>query len=265
MMNKSLSALVASVAMQCAAPVVHADTFVLVHGAFQSASAWGAVAEELRAAGHSVAAVDLPGRNAEGTEAAGIALQDYIDTTLAAVEAAGEQVILVGHSFGGMTISGVAEAAPDLVDLLIYVAAYLPQSGETMEALALSDHDNGFSEQTFVIAPDYSHATILAADQVRVFAQDADETQAAELRASMIREPLAPIATPISLTEERFGTVDIAYIRTLADQTVSTALQTMMIDRAGVEWVRDLDTGHAPYLTQPAALAAMLIDLADRQ
>jgi len=238
-----------------------ADTYVLVHGAFQDASGWAPVADILMAEGHSVVALDLPGRDAEGAAAQAVSLQDYIDATVAVVEAADEPVILVGHSFAGITISGVAEAIPEKIERLVYVAAYVPLSGESMETLALSDSDNHFEETTFVIASDYSYATLLPDHQVRVFAQDASGAQADRLQASMIREPLAPIATPVTLSDARFGTVELAYIRTLEDRTVSTPLQTMMIERAGIEVVRDIQSGHAPYLTQPDALAALLLAL----
>lgn len=242
-----------------------ADTFVLVHGAFQSAAVWGEVAQHLRSEGHEVALVELPGRDAQGEAARAVTLQDYIDTTRAAVAAAAEPVILVGHSFAGITISGVAEVAPDEVELLVYVAAYLPQSGESMQTLALSDGDNAFTEATFVIAPDHSHATILEADRVRVFAADATPAQVDALQASMIREPLGPIATPVTLTEDRFGSVPAAYVRTLEDGTLSPQLQTRMIERAGLERVQDIDSGHVPYLTRPEELARLLVDLAEGQ
>ncbi|MEM9393220.1 MAG: alpha/beta fold hydrolase [Pseudomonadota bacterium] len=258
---KRLSVKLAAAAFALLPLASHADTYVLVHGAFQDASGWAQVADALRSEGHTVTAIDLPGRDAEGAAAQAITLQDHIDATVAAVGAADEPVILVGHSFGGMIISGAAEAAPDRIERLVYLAAYVPQSGESMEKLALSDKDNSFQETTFVIAKDYSHATLLPEHQVQVFAQDATDDQAATLQASMIREPLAPMATPVVLTDESFGSVKKAYVRTLDDRTVSTPLQNMMIDRAGISVVRDIQSGHAPYLTQPEALAAALLDL----
>jgi len=259
-MNKLVSTLAAAAFMSLPA-ATQAETYVLFHGAFQSASGWAPVADRLKSEGHAVIAVDLPGRDAEGAAAQAVSLEDYIDVTVAAVEAADEPVILVGHSFGGMTISAAAERVPDQIERLVYLAAYVPLSGESMETLALSDKDNHFEETTFVIAKDYSHATLLPAHQVKVFAQGATSEEAAQLQAPMIREPLGPIATPVSLTDDRFGTVDKAFIRTLDDRTVSTPLQTMMIERAGIETVKDLPGGHAPYLTQPEALAALLLDL----
>ncbi len=258
---KTLPSIALAASLVLAPSTVWAETFVLVHGAFQDASGWQSVSDILEDQGHTVVAVNLPGRDAEGAAAQSATLQAYIDSAAAAVDALDEPAILIGHSFGGMTISGVAEVIPDQIEMLVYLAAYVPESGESMEQLALSDHDNRFEQDTFVIAADYSHATLLTDHQVRVFAQDATAEQAVLLQASMIREPLAPIATPVTLTAENFGSVDKAYIRTLDDGTVSTPLQTMMIERAGISQVRDIDSGHVPYLTQPEALADAILDL----
>ncbi len=218
--------------------------------------------EKLEGIGHTAIAVDLPGRDAQGDAAKAITLEAYIDTVAQVIEASNEPVTLVGHSFGGMTISGVAERMPNEFDKLIYVAAYVPLSGESMETLALSDADNRFNVETFVISKDYAHAEILESDQIRVFAQDAEGEEIERLKASIVREPLAPIGTPLSLIKERFGGVAKAYVRTTDDGTVSASLQTMMLERAGITQIVDIDSGHAVYLTEPDALAAALDALA---
>ncbi|MEM1274465.1 MAG: alpha/beta fold hydrolase [Pseudomonadota bacterium] len=256
-----LKAVLFAVALTLSPVWSEADTYVLVHGAFQDATIWFLVAERLEAAGHDVVTVDLPGRDATGA-AAEVSLDAYIGAVGAVVQAQETPVILVGHSFGGMTITGVADRHPDNIAKLIFVAAYVPVTGESMEDLALSDSDNAFTQETFVIADDYSHASILPEDQVRVFAQDANDAQAAALQASMVREPFAPIGTPLALTGAG-GDVPMAYIRTLADRTVSTPLQTRMIERAAIATVADIDTGHAPYLTQPAVLADLILMVSD--
>lgn len=238
-----------------------ADTFILVHGAFQSAAGWSEVADGLTAQGHTVVAVDLPGRNATGADAQAVTLADHIATVSEAVEAAGEPVILVGHSFGGITISGVAEQMPDAIRRLVYVAAYVPQSGESMQVLAEMDSDNGFTAESFVLAGDYSYATILESDQVRLFAADASAAQQAVLPATMLAEPLGPISTPVELSDAGFGSVDKAFVMTLQDATMSPQMQNMMIERAGITAVSEIDSGHLPYLTQPDAVVAALVSL----
>lgn len=243
------------------AVTAQADTYILVHGAFQSSSDWDAVATTLEAENHSVVAVNLPGRDAEGEAAKEISLQSYVDSVTAALEEADAPVHLVAHSFGGMTISAVADATDTDIATLVYIAAYLPQPGDSMQSLAKTDIDNGFTEKSFVIAPDYSHAEILESDKVRLFAADGTETQQAQLLATMVREPLGPIGTEVALTNGKLSQANIVYIRTLNDQTVSTQMQTRMIERAGVMQVADIESGHSPHLTQPDRLGALIVEL----
>lgn len=239
-----------------------AEHIVIVHGAFQSAADWTGVETALEAQGHDVTLVNLPGRDAEGEAAKAVGLADHVATTLDAIAAVEGPVVLIGHSFGGITISAAAEAAPMDVARLVYVAAYVPESGESMETLALSDHDNSFTEESFVIAPDYSYAEILGRDRAAIFGNEGTEDERAAIVAGLIREPLAPIATPVTLTEDAFGSVPQAYIRTLLDQAVSTPLQTRMIERAGIERVIDINSGHTPQTTQVDALVAAILELA---
>jgi pimeloyl-ACP methyl ester carboxylesterase len=256
-----LKTLTLSAAFGAIGAAAQADTFVIVHGAFQTADSWTAVADALRATGHTAIAVNLPGRDAEGDAAKAVTLAQYAETVEAVVEAQAEPVTLVGHSFGGMTISLVAEAMPDRISKLIYVAAYVPVSGDTMQALAGSDTDNGFTAESFVIAPDYAFATILPADQVRLFINDGTADQQASVTSAMVREPLGPIATPVEVTDAAFGVVAKAYVRTALDATVSPTLQNMMIERAAITDVQTLETGHSPHSSQPEQLAAALIAL----
>ncbi len=237
----------------------NAETFIIVHGAFQNAASWSTVADDLRAKGNTVIAVDLPGRDAEGDAAKAITLKQYIDTVGKVVGEQAGPVVLVAHSFGGITISGVAEAMPEKVKKLVYVAAYVPASGESMEKLAQGDKDNGFTEKSFVLAPDYSYASILEEDRARLFANDGSPDQQKAVSASMIREPLGPIATPIEVSAEKFGAVAKAYVRTTMDATVSPAIQKMMIERASIKNVADIETGHSPQSTQPVKLAETII------
>ena len=241
------------------------QNYLLVHGAFQDSSIWETVQKELVDAGKNVVVVDLPGRNASGEAAKGVTLDDYVKTVSNAVLALNEPVILVGHSFAGMTITAVADQLPDNVDQVVYLAAYVPKSGESMEKLAVADKDNQFTQETFVVSSDYSYASILQEDQVRVFAQDANEQQAQKLKASMIREPLGPIGTPLEFSGDGLSSVKKVFIRTLSDGTVSTALQTRMIERAAIKSVYDIPSGHAPYLTQPEILSDLLLQLSGEQ
>ena len=103
-------------------------TFALVHGAWFGGWCWTPLAAELRKMGHTVVAPDLPIEDPE----AGIA--EYAAVIEAALDSAGspagDDVILVGHSLGGLTIPVVAEHRP--VAGLIFLCAFLPDPGQPM-------------------------------------------------------------------------------------------------------------------------------------
>lgn len=255
-----LRTLLATTLLGSASPAL-AETFVIVHGAFQTAVAWEPVADALRAEGDEVVLVNLPGRDGEGGDPHALTLEAYRDATLAAMGEA-DDIVLVGHSFGGFTISAVAEAAPEQVRKLIFVAAYVPESGESMQSLAETDENTKFTGENFVVAPDYSTAEVLARDRTLLFANDVEGEAAQAIAGALVREPLAPLAEPIMLTEARFGRVPKAYVLTLRDNAVSPALQARMVERAAIAEVTRIDTGHAPMATAPDELARLLRDLA---
>lgn len=238
-----------------------AETFVIVHGAWQDARAWSGVVKQLEGNGHKAVAVNLPGRDiAAGARQP--SLEDYKQTVLAAIRAAGAPVTLVGHSFGGITISNVAEVAPETSKTLVYVAAFLPVSGESLQAISATDSDSRITPENFVMAPDWTYAEVLERDRQLIFANDAPPELWREITSAMLREPLAPMAEQVTLTPERFGKVRKAYIKTLHDNAVSPALQDRMLARTPVAKVLAIESGHAPSLTQPGALARLLVEAA---
>lgn len=239
----------------------YAETFVIVHGAFQTSESWTQVAEALRSKGHKVVPVNLPGRNAQGAAAKAISISQYVDVVSVAIKSQTERVTLVGHSFGGITISLVGAAIPAQVKKLVYIAAYVPVSGESMQSLAAGDKTNGFTQKSFVVSPDYTFATILEEDRARLFVNDGGTELQKNAALSMVREPLGPMGTLIEIAPEKLGALEKVYIRTTMDKTVSPPTQLMMIRRAGIKNIVDIETGHSPQLTKPSALAALIIEV----
>lgn len=93
-------------------------TYVLVPGFWLGGWAWDDVAAELRAAGHEVHAVTLTGL--DGEQRPGIGLATHVDDVIAAVGDRGD-VILVGHSGGGMPVTVAADRIPDRLAKVVYV------------------------------------------------------------------------------------------------------------------------------------------------
>src|SRR5579871_4034528 len=165
---KALIPLITS--LVCVLTPAAGKTFVLVHGAFEDGSVWTDVKKQLEKNGDQVIVVDLPGRPSHPAGPEGISAEKYRDTI---VEAIGErnQVVLVGHSFGGIQISNVAEAIPDRIHALVYVAAYLPKDGESLQGLSAAD-TNSHVGASFVVSPDYKSASIKESERVNLFCAD---------------------------------------------------------------------------------------------
>jgi pimeloyl-ACP methyl ester carboxylesterase len=112
-------------------------TFVLVHGAWHGGWCYRDTAAALRAAGHTVFTPTHTGvgeRFHQSSEA--ITLETHIRDVCGVIEF--EQlsdVVLCGHSYGGMVITGVADRVPDKIKALVYLDAFVPQHGDSLISL----------------------------------------------------------------------------------------------------------------------------------
>jgi len=106
---------------------------ILVHGAWHGAWCWRKLLPGLWAAGHRVFAVDLTGLGARRhLFRPDIGLADHVADVQATLEAEElEHAVLVGHSYGGMVITGVADRCADRLAALVYLDAVVPESGES--------------------------------------------------------------------------------------------------------------------------------------
>ena len=106
-------------------------TFVLVHGAWQSAATWDGVVPLIEASGCPVITPELSGLEKTGSLTKSVNLSTHIDDVARALERAPGEVILVGHSYAGMIVTGVAEKATN-VARVVYVDAFIPGDGESV-------------------------------------------------------------------------------------------------------------------------------------
>ncbi len=108
-------------------------TFVFVHGAWGGSWGWTNFARLMRSAGHEVFTPSLTGQG-ERTHLGGpnVNLSTHILDVENTIKYEGlTDIALVGHSYGGMVVTGVADRVPEVIRQLIYVDAFLPQDGES--------------------------------------------------------------------------------------------------------------------------------------
>ncbi len=244
--------------------LAEAKTAVLVHGSWMSAAVWDKTAAFLKKDGYEVLAVTLPAHGEDATPAEKASLKGYVDAVIAAI---GERrdVLLVGHSFGGIVISAAAEAVPDKIARLVYVAGYVPKTGES--AYSLSQQDKASLVGTYWRQADpaaYSPASIAPEGIVETFCADCAAAEAAALVAQHRAEPVPPLATPVELSAAAFGKVPKAYVVTTMDRTISPDLQKTMLAGAGITDTVELSSSHSPMLSMPDKLAAALIKLGSK-
>jgi alpha-beta hydrolase superfamily lysophospholipase len=117
------------------------QTFVLVHGAWQGGWCWREVACALRARGARVFTPTMTGMGERRhLRAAFTGLATYIDDVCGVIEYAQlSDVVLVGHSFGGMCITGVADRMPDRIRRLVYLDACVPKDGQSLVTQSIAN------------------------------------------------------------------------------------------------------------------------------
>lgn len=235
------------------------STYVLVHGSWHGAWNWHKIVPRLEAAGHRAVAIDLPAHGRDRRPIGSVTLQDCVDATCDAIDAQPEPVVLVGHSRSGIVISQAAEARPDRIRRLVYVAAFLVPNGQTMLSYALRDRESLILRNVTVNNAEGSHMLNESAYRLALYA-DCSDDDVALCTALLAPEPNEPGTTPLRLTQERFGRIPRTYIECLQDRAVSLRLQREMHSAISCD-VISMDTGHTPLLSAPDELARHLAAL----
>lgn len=232
---------------------------VLVHGAWMDASAWYKVKSQLENKGYEVITLDLPGHGADTTAYQNITLDSYVNAVKHAIGDT-KNVILVGHSMAGIVISQVAEQIPSQISKLVYVAAYLPQNGETLYGISQQDKDSHVGKYWRQDDPAHYSPAFIAKEGIKeIFAADAPDTDVQNLIAHHKADALGPMTTPISLTSVNFGSVKKVYIHTAKDNAISYALQQIMVGKTPVNATYTLNTSHSPFFCEPQQLADLIV------
>ena len=237
-------------------------TIVLVHGAWHGGWCWRHIVPLLEARGHTVLAPDLPGHGDDPAEPAGQSLDNYAERIGALVRKTGGDVVLVGHSLGGLVISSVAEALPERLRGLVYLTAFLPLDGDSLVRICSVDPGNPLNAAS-LRTPDGKCVTVDPARLGELFYADCPAEDVAFARAHVGPEAIAVMFQTVHVTPERFGRVPRAYIHCSRDVALPLFIQQQMVAATPCPTVLTLPTGHSPFFAAPEQLAEMLDSLSD--
>jgi pimeloyl-ACP methyl ester carboxylesterase len=223
-------------------------TIVLVHGAFASPAGWGEVAAALQKDGYQTA-----------TPALGLAsVSDDVAIVRSTLDSIPGNKILVGHSYGGFVITNAAFGRTD-VRGLVYTAAYVPDSGETITTLG-----DGYTPGAFlahlVPAPSFPFFIVDPQRFPEDFAQDLNPKLGAEIAAEQRPTSLGLFVTPSG--PAAWHALPSWYAVSAHDRAIDPALQRFMAERAGSTTVEFAAASHVGGLTHYSARFVKLIEQA---
>ncbi|MBL7925766.1 MAG: alpha/beta fold hydrolase [Bacteroidia bacterium] len=234
--------------------------FVFVPGSFHAAWCWYKMQPLLNKNGNTSEAINLPAHGPDTTPISAVTLNSYVDAVCKVLEKYNKPVVLIGHSRAGIIISSVAEHMPDKIKQLVYLCAFLIPNGEPMVATALTDTASLMVSNLIFNEQEGWH---IPKNEIykEAFYNDCSEEDVFLSTSLLIKEPNAPVATPLTLTDNKYGTVTKAYIHTTLDNTITYELQKKMVKKVPVDLTFELKAGHSPFLSQPKQLADILLKL----
>lgn len=229
--------------------------FVFVPGAWHGGWSWTPVAHRVRAAGHRAYPLTMPGL-ALGDDPRGLHLQDAVDFLVDEIERRDlTDVVLVGHSWGGIPITGAAPRLAGRLAEIVFCSAFVPLRGQSMLAAMGPEVEALYTK---VIEADPEHAIALDFASFRQAMMPAEHEQAARIVfEQLVPQPGAYMTEPLDVDGVATLGVPIRYL--LAEDDIALAAPgSELAARAGVEPTL-VPGGHECLITHPEEVAQALL------
>jgi pimeloyl-ACP methyl ester carboxylesterase len=228
---------------------------VFVHGACVKDGAWWwhRTAELLAERGVASVSPALPSCGESGTapDAAGPGLADDVAAVRAALAAGEEPTVVVAHSYGGI-VTAEAAAGVDSIRHLLLVSSYLPEVGQSLSSFG-GEEPAPFLE----VDPEAGTFTVRPDALAETFLQDCDAAIQREALDKTARQSLAVLEAPVQAAA--WQQLPSTYLVCADDRGTPADRQREFAARAGN--VVELDSGHHPFISQPAAVRDLVLDL----
>ncbi len=236
-------------------------TIVLVHGAYQGGWCWKKVVDLLSAEHLSVITPTLTGLGERShLLSSRVNLSTHITDIVNVLKYEElHDVILVGHSYAGMVISGAAEVVPDKIKHLVYLDAILPVDGETM-----IDIQPSIKSRAGEIIVSGEKVVVLVPPALGVFGVDRPE-DVAWMQPLLTPHPYASYTEPIKITNPKVSCIRKTYLLSeIQASQESRHAHELAFERAqGGLWSREKIPGpHAAMVTHPKELSKKILELA---
>jgi pimeloyl-ACP methyl ester carboxylesterase len=214
---------------------------VLVHGGFVDGSGWAGVHRILRNKGFKVVVVQNPTKS----------LADDVATTKAAIDSVDGDVVLVGHSYGGVVITEAGNHPK--VSSLVYITAFAPDKGESVSSLIANPPPG--APVPPILPPKDGYLFLDRAKFAASFAADVDEDTASFMADSQV--PWGVNALAGTVTEPAWKTKPTYYLVASEDKMIPPPAQRAMAGRAKAQ-VTEVPGSHAIYVSKPVEVAEVI-------
>jgi pimeloyl-ACP methyl ester carboxylesterase len=222
-------------------------TIVLVHGGFVDGSGWESVYNILKKDGFDVVVVQNPT----------ISLTGDLAVTKRAIATAKGDVVLVGHSYGGVVVSEVGNDPK--VTALVYITAFAPDHGESVSSLIANPAPGA---PVPPILPPVDGYLFLDRDKFAAsFAADVRPALASFMADSQVPWGLEALQGVVS--EPAWRSKPSSYLVAMDDRMIPPAAQRMMASRAGSQ-VTEAPGSHAIYVSNPEVVAGVIKQAAEK-
>ena len=188
-------------------------------------------------------------------------MDDYVNTLTDILDKQDNSVILVGHSFNGITASRVAELRPDKVKRLVYLTAFLLPNGSSFMS-AVQGVKGSTAVDNFYLSKDQTYAMVKEDEIQNSFAHDIPKEAFDQAKPNIVPEPTAPLIYTLEITDDNFGSIPKYYIECTLDRAIPIEVQRAMYKNK-VKKVYSIESSHTPNFSKPIELANILLEIAE--